>query len=91
MTQTELSFEEALSKLEEIVRRMDDPTITIGESLSLYEEGLRLSAQCSQTLEAASLKIEEINRSEALTASPVRSDAVPPTSQDGPDSGSRSE
>lgn len=54
------SFEEALTKLEAIVQKLDDNDITLEESVQLYEEGLKLSKLCSQTLEDAELKIEEI-------------------------------
>lgn len=56
------SFEEALTKLEAIVEKLDDDEITLEESVQLYEEGLRLSKICSQTLESAELKIEEIEK-----------------------------
>jgi exodeoxyribonuclease VII small subunit len=56
------SFEEALTKLEAIVEKLDDDEITLEESVQLYEEGLKLSKICSKTLENAELKIEEIEK-----------------------------
>ena len=56
-----LSFEQALKRLEEIVARLDDPAVTIEDSVRYYEEGLNLSKQCSATLESATLRIEEIH------------------------------
>jgi len=56
------SFEEALTKLEAIVEKLDDDDITLEESVQLYEEGLKLSKICSKTLENAELKIEEIEK-----------------------------
>ena len=56
------SFEEALTKLEAIVDKLDDDEITLEESVQLYEEGLKLSKLCSETLENAELKIEEIEK-----------------------------
>lgn len=56
------SFEEALTKLEAIVEKLDDEDITLEESVQLYEEGLKLSKICSDTLENAELKIEEIEK-----------------------------
>jgi len=56
------SFEEALTKLEAIVEKLDDEDITLEESVQLYEEGLKLSKICSETLEIAELKIEEIEK-----------------------------
>jgi exodeoxyribonuclease VII small subunit len=57
------SFEEALQKLEAIVEKLNDEEITLEKSVELYEEGLRLSKICSETLENAALKIEQIDQS----------------------------
>lgn len=57
------SFEEALEKLEAIVEKLNDEEITLEKSVELYEEGLRLSKICSETLENAALKIEQIDQS----------------------------
>jgi len=56
------SFEEALEKLETIVEKLNDGEITLEKSVELYEEGLRLSKICSETLENAALKIEQIDQ-----------------------------
>lgn len=61
-TEERLSFEEALTKLEAIVEKLDGEEITLEKSVELYEEGLRLSKICSKTLENAELKIEEIEK-----------------------------
>lgn len=61
-TEERPSFEEALTKLEAIVEKLDDDEITLEESVQLYEEGLKLSKICSETLENAELKIEEIEK-----------------------------
>lgn len=56
------SFEEALEKLEAIVEKLNDEEITLEKSVELYEEGLKLSKICSETLENASLRIEQIDQ-----------------------------
>jgi len=61
-TEERPSFEEALTKLEAIVEKLDDEEVTLEESVKLYEEGLKLSKICSKTLESAELKIEEIEK-----------------------------
>lgn len=55
------SFEEALSQLEEIVNELEDDSITLERSLSLYEEGIKLSKICTETLENARQQIEHVN------------------------------
>ncbi|MBQ7646033.1 MAG: exodeoxyribonuclease VII small subunit [Clostridia bacterium] len=55
--QPELSFEEALGKLEEIVRKLESGNARLDESMKLYEEGTALVKYCSQTLEKAQQQI----------------------------------
>ena len=57
------TFEEALEKLETIVEKLSDQEISLEKSVELYEEGLRLSKICTDTLEQATLKIEQIDQS----------------------------
>ena len=59
-----LSFEDALSKLEQIVSRLEEESITLEESVNLYEEGVKLSAFCSEILNDAELRIQEVNDDE---------------------------
>ncbi|MEX0895202.1 MAG: exodeoxyribonuclease VII small subunit [Balneolaceae bacterium] len=54
-------FEEALKKLEAIVEKLEDPDVSLEESIELYEEGVELSRYCSESLEEAVLRIEKIN------------------------------
>lgn len=56
------SFEEALKELEAIVEKLDNDEITLEDSVKYYEKGLKLSQICSETLESAVLKIEEIEK-----------------------------
>jgi exodeoxyribonuclease VII small subunit len=52
------SFEEAIKRLEEIVQRLEKGELPLEESLTLYEEGIRLSRLCHTKLEEAEGKIE---------------------------------
>ena len=47
------SFEAALKKLESIVQRLEQGELPLEESLTLYEEGIRLSRLCHAKLEEA--------------------------------------
>lgn len=57
------AFEDALKQLESIVQELSNDEITLEKSVELYEKGLELSKICSETLEQASLKIEQIDTS----------------------------
>jgi len=59
-TISELSFEAALKRLEEIVRRLESGEASLDESIRLYGEGDRLKQQCEARLQAAQAQIEKI-------------------------------
>lgn len=56
----ELSFEAALRRLEEIVRKLETGDTPLDEAIDLYAEGDRLKAQCEARLAAAQARIEKI-------------------------------
>lgn len=51
------SFETAITALEEIVKNLDEGKLTLDDTLSLYEEGIRLYRYCNDTLRKAEQKI----------------------------------
>ncbi len=55
------SFEEAIKELETIVSQLEDESITLEQSVKLYEEGVKLSRFCSEILNDAELRIEQVN------------------------------
>jgi exodeoxyribonuclease VII small subunit len=57
---SQLSFEAALKRLEEIVRKLESGEATLDESIELYGEGDRLKQQCEARLKAAQARIEQI-------------------------------
>lgn len=59
------SFEEALSRLEEIVNELEEESISLENTIKLYEEGIKLSKICTETLEQAELRIEKVNEQHA--------------------------
>ena len=57
---SELSFEAALKRLEEIVRQLESGEAPLDEAIKRYEEGDRLKRQCEARLKDAQMKIEQI-------------------------------
>lgn len=55
----------ALERLEAIADRLEDPALDLDLAVRLYEEGLRLYAECAKRLDAADLRITQV--SDALT------------------------
>ncbi|MFB3925954.1 MAG: exodeoxyribonuclease VII small subunit [Syntrophales bacterium] len=61
---SEETFEKALLKLEEIVRKMEAGDLTLEESLQAFEEGIRLSGICAKKLDEAERRVELLLKSE---------------------------
>lgn len=51
-------FEESLTKLEEIVAQLERGDLSLEDSVRLFEEGSKLSADCRKQLEEAEGKVE---------------------------------
>lgn len=60
MSEKQLSFDEAMSRLQEVVNQLDNSDLSLEDSISLFEEGLRLSSQCNKKLKEFEEKIESI-------------------------------
>jgi exodeoxyribonuclease VII small subunit len=60
----EMSFEESIKKLEEIVKELEDENISLEESMKKFELGIKLSSNCLKKLNEAENRIEELTRSE---------------------------
>ncbi len=56
--QPELNFEEAMARLEQIVRALEGGNVPLDESLTLYEEGVKLVKLCSSRLDNAEKRIK---------------------------------
>ena len=61
MAEEELTFEEAVSRLESTLRRLEEGGLTLDEAVSLYEEGMRLARVCNVRLDSAELRITQIS------------------------------
>ena len=53
----EVSFEEAMQKLQEVVQELEKGTLNLDGSVKKFEEGETLSKQCNDMLENAEKKI----------------------------------
>lgn len=60
MEDQELTFEEALAKLESIVRDIEEGKIGLEESIDRYEDGVKLLRRCRDILSRAELKIQTL-------------------------------
>ncbi|GGA39663.1 exodeoxyribonuclease 7 small subunit [Kroppenstedtia guangzhouensis] len=57
-----LSFEEAMDRLEEVVEHLENGELPLEESIRLFEEGMKLSRYCGQKLEKMEQHVEMLVR-----------------------------
>ena len=57
MSKEQQSFEEMMKELESIVQKLDNETVSLEESLDLYQRGMKLSSACDKTLKDAENKV----------------------------------
>lgn len=62
MRNKEMTYEQAVKRLEEIVECLEKNDVTLDESLSLFEEGTGLTSFCVKKLNEAKQKITEIEK-----------------------------
>ncbi len=63
---TERSYESAVARVEEIIRRLDSGQAGLRETLNLVQEGRELVEYCAAELEAVSRGLEELRLEELV-------------------------
>ncbi|MBS5666988.1 MAG: exodeoxyribonuclease VII small subunit [Firmicutes bacterium] len=66
------TFEESMTRLEQIVRAMERGDVALEESLKLFQEGTELVRSCQKLLDDAQLQVKKIMT--APDGSPVEED-----------------
>ena len=56
----QLSFEEAMTRLETIVSQLEKGDLPLEDALTLFEEGAGLMKQCAQALDQAEQKVAKL-------------------------------
>lgn len=60
----ELSFEQALERLEKIVAQLENGDVPLEQAIDLYQEGMNLSSLCNSKLKQVEAKIEMLMESD---------------------------
>lgn len=60
MNKKNMTFEESMQRLEQIVRAMERGEVPLEESLRLFQEGTQLVAACEKLLENAQLQVKKV-------------------------------
>ncbi len=58
MAEKKISINEQFSKLEKLVKEMEDPDLSLEESFAKYSEGLKLLKQCNDSIDRIEKQIE---------------------------------
>jgi exodeoxyribonuclease VII small subunit len=56
----DISFEEALKELENLVRQLEEGQISLEQAVSAYERGMKLKNHCEEKLRQARMRVEQI-------------------------------
>ncbi len=62
MAAKKMKFEESMQRLQEIVGKLESGEETLENSMKLFEEGAKLSAQCYQMLDKAEQQVMELTK-----------------------------
>ena len=62
MAEKNLSFEEALKRLEEIVGALEKGDVTLSDSMTMFEEGTALIRSCSAMLDSAEQQVVRLKK-----------------------------
>ncbi len=57
----QLTYEQAYSRLEFVIAKLESSELSLEESVNLYEEGRMLSARCQSLLEQAELRVHTLD------------------------------
>ncbi len=70
-------FERSLTRLEEVVRRLENANLSLDEAMKLFEEGVELSRECQKQLEQAEGRVEVLLKKAdgKITAEPFEPEA----------------
>jgi exodeoxyribonuclease VII small subunit len=64
-------FEDNLTRLEEIVRKMESGDLSLEDSLKAFEEGIKLSRLCAKKLDESERRVEVLLKQDGeLTTAP---------------------
>ncbi len=68
MASKEKNFESQLQELEQIVDSLENGELTLEESLTQFEKGVKLTKACQATLDKAQQKVEILTQNNQLEA-----------------------
>lgn len=74
MSEKSISFEKSITRLEEIVKQMEQGNVALEDALKLFEEGTALVKDCARQLDEAELKVVKLMK--GADGNPVETEFV---------------
>lgn len=74
----DLTFEDAMKRLEEIVRLLEAGELPLAESIERYQESMHLVKFCREQLDKAELQLEKLSFSDSQDTQDVEVDSGEP-------------
>ncbi len=71
MSEKKKTFEESMAELEKIAKDLESDNLTLDESIKKFEEGMKLSKECKETLDNAEKKITILINDEEKDFTPL--------------------
>ena len=63
----ELSFEESMNKLEELVKKLEEGNLDLDESIKIYSEAVKLKERCRKIIDEGERKVKSnMNSAEGM-------------------------
>ncbi len=56
-----MKFEQSAARIDDIIRSLENDNISLEDSLSLYQEGVRLLSGCREELRQAELSVKVVD------------------------------
>jgi exodeoxyribonuclease VII small subunit len=57
---SEMNFEKAFTQLQEVVKKLESGSLTLEDSLQAFEEGVKYTRFCQESLTQAEQKVEQL-------------------------------
>lgn len=64
LSETKITFEESLNKLENIIKKLESADISLDDSIKLFEDGIKHITDCKSALKNAEEKIIKLSEIE---------------------------
>ena len=62
MAKKELSFEDSMQRLDEIVKALEKGDVTLNDSMEMFEEGTALIRRCTALLDSAQQQVVRLKK-----------------------------